>query len=77
MHRSQPTCRVGIADQGRGQFTTCCATEIAAIGNGRAEAEEDRFIDERLEPMSADDGDEQVDRIRTEIDRRTDDRPCR
>ena len=66
--------RVGVPDQGGDRARRGSRTEIPALGDGRAQAEEDRFVDERLEPVAGDDGDEQVDRVRAEIDRRADGR---
>ena len=74
--RAEPSRRIRIADEGRGQLTAGCSTEVAALRDSRAEPEEDRFVDERLEPMTVDDGDEQMDRVGAEIDRRADDRPA-
>ena len=73
--RPEPACRIGVADEGRGQLAASRTTQVAALGDGRTEPEEDRFVDERLESMAGDDGDQQVDRVGAQIDRRTDDRP--
>ena len=70
----EPARRIGVPHEGRGQLAAGGATQVAALGDGRTQAEEDGLIDERLQAMIDDDGDQQMDRVRTEIDRRTDDR---
>ena len=72
--RAEPSRRLGVANErSRSARRGRLATEVAALRDGRAEPEEDRFVDERLQPMTGDDGDEQMDRVRAEIDRGADD----
>ena len=53
------------------------ATQEAALGDGRAEPEEDRLVDQRLEPMAGHDGGHEMDRVGPDVDRRADDRAGR
>jgi hypothetical protein len=71
---TEAASRIRVAGQCVGELSTGRAAEKAALDDSRSEPEEDRFIDQRLDPMARNRGDEEVDRIRPEIDRRADDR---
>lgn len=71
--RAKPARGVGVAEERGGQFTAGRAPEVAALDDRRTEPEEDRFVEERPEPMTGDDRDDEVDRGRAEVDRGPDD----
>lgn len=67
--------RIRVADERRDELAACYRTQEPAFDDRGPEPQEDRLVQERLESMAGDGGDEDVDRIRAEIDGCADDRP--
>jgi hypothetical protein len=65
--------RVRIPNEGRCELGAGGPAEEATFDDRRAKPQERRFIDQRLEVMADHGGDQQMDRIRTEVDRGADD----
>lgn len=66
---AQPARRFGVADKGRHELAALRRPERAGRIDPITETQEDRLVDERLDPPAADDRDQQVDRVRANVDR--------
>ncbi len=71
--RAERTGGLGVAREVRREVRPGRAAKESTVDDGRSEPEERRFIGQRLQMMADQLGDEEVDRIRAEVDRRADD----
>ena len=67
---AQSTCRLHVPDKRGDELGATGRAERLSVVDGIAEAEEHRLVDERLQPVAVNRGDEQVNRVRAEIDGR-------
>ncbi len=63
-----------VADERCRQLCATGTTEVAALTDRVAETQEDRLVGDHLESVRRDSRDEQVDRVRAEVDRGADGR---
>ena len=71
--RAERARGLGVASEVRRKVRPSRPAEEPAVDDGRPEPEERRFVGQRLQAVAAQLGDEEMDRIRAEIDRRADD----
>jgi hypothetical protein len=67
---SEATCRLHVPDKRGDKLAAAGCAEWLPVVDGVTEAEEYRLVDERFQPVAGNGGDEQMNRVRAEIDGR-------